>query len=89
MKDPSVCSVCAGTGKPVSGKRCICGGAGTQAAELQGFRLRVHELEMTLRDADILAKNVDEQIQFGNLDARSAIADARLDYGTPLKYEYL
>lgn len=34
-----VCSVCAGTGKPVSGLPCICGGEGTAYAELQGFRV--------------------------------------------------
>lgn len=33
-----MCSCCAGTGKPVSGLKCVCGGAGTQEAELQGFR---------------------------------------------------
>lgn len=39
-----VCSVCAGKGTPVSGGACICGGVGTQAAELQGFRAEVARL---------------------------------------------
>ena len=39
-----VCSVCAGKGTPVSGGACICGGIGTQAAELQGFRAEVARL---------------------------------------------
>ncbi len=50
---PEACSVCAGSGKPVSGKPCICGGVGTEQAELQGFRARCYELEqenVALRD---------------------------------------
>ena len=43
-----LCSVCAGTGKPVSGIHCICDGKGTQQAELQGFRERCHDLESKL-----------------------------------------
>ena len=35
MKD---CSVCAGQGKPISGKPCVCGGTGTIYGELQGIR---------------------------------------------------
>lgn len=46
---PALCSVCAGTGKPVSGIRCICDGKGTQLAELQGFRERCYDLEEQLR----------------------------------------
>lgn len=42
---PAMCSVCAGTGRPVSGKPCICKGVGTMYAELQGFRERCYELE--------------------------------------------
>ena len=39
------CDCCAGTGKPISGKPCICGGTGTIVGELAGFRARVLELE--------------------------------------------
>jgi hypothetical protein len=39
------CSVCIGKGDPGTGKPCICGGVGTEAAELQGFRERCFELE--------------------------------------------
>ena len=35
---PDVCSVCAGEGAPVSGRPCICGGAGTAGAEMLGLR---------------------------------------------------
>lgn len=37
-RKPAMCSVCAGRGRPLSGKPCICGGVGTEQAELQGFR---------------------------------------------------
>lgn len=37
-REPAKCSACAGTGKPVSGRPCICGGVGTEAAELTGLR---------------------------------------------------
>jgi hypothetical protein len=46
------------------------------------------ELEVALIDADNLARVIDEQIRLGQLDARSPIADARLDYGTPHKYKW-
>ena len=56
---PDVCSVCAGTGKPISGKPCICGGAGTIYAELQGFRERVYDLEaVRTPDAEPLPESV-------------------------------
>jgi hypothetical protein len=44
MNEP-MCSVCAGTGDPGTGKPCICGGRGTQTAELQGFREYLYHLE--------------------------------------------
>lgn len=53
-KDP--CSVCGGTGKPVSGLRCICGGKGTQAAEVDGLRQRIFDLERALKPFADLAK---------------------------------
>ena len=34
----TACSVCGGMGTPVSGRPCICGGRGSQDAELDGFR---------------------------------------------------
>lgn len=37
-QSPDPCSVCAGTGKPVSGGDCICGGNGTIHGELDGLR---------------------------------------------------
>lgn len=35
---PLPCSVCVGTGNPGTGNPCICGGAGTQGAEMDGLR---------------------------------------------------
>jgi hypothetical protein len=47
--DPLVmCSVCAGESVPADGNTCICGGAGTQEAELDGFRMLVYELEQKM-----------------------------------------
>jgi len=40
---PEVCSVCSGTGKPISGKVCICGGLGTIYAEMDGLRKALYE----------------------------------------------
>lgn len=42
------CSVCVGTGKPLSGLPCICGGAGTEDAELQGFRTALYDAHLKL-----------------------------------------
>jgi len=38
-----MCDICAGNGKPISGKPCICGGAGTLLAEMQGFRKALYK----------------------------------------------
>ena len=42
------CSLCVGTGKPLSGLPCICGGAGTEDAELQGFRTALYDAHLKL-----------------------------------------
>ncbi len=47
------------------------------------FRLRI-----ALRNADAMARAVDKLVERGALDARSLVADARLDYGEPWKYEF-
>lgn len=47
-----MCSCCAGTGKPVSGLPCICGGHGTQDGELQGFREEHYDLTQKLATAE-------------------------------------
>ncbi len=44
------------------------------------------ELMVLRRAGDALVKVIDQQVQQGTLNARSAIADARLDYGEPFKY---
>jgi len=54
-----MCSVCAGTGRPISGRPCICEGFGTQEAELQGFRGRVLVLESALKKLDKLTYSFD------------------------------
>lgn len=48
----------------------------------------VTEMRLKLRDADAVMKLIDEWIVKGLLDPRSAIADARLDYGQPFEYEF-
>jgi hypothetical protein len=53
-------------------------------------RLRIDNMHMlaNLIDADNLAKVIDEQVSGNRIDARSAIADARLDYGSPHEYQW-
>jgi len=46
------------------------------------------QLELKLIDADILALTTDIAVQKGVIGSRSLIADARLDYGEPWKYEH-
>ncbi len=48
-----------------------------------------NELELKLKDADVLAMIIDISVQRGILNSRSLIADARLDYGEPWKYKHL
>ena len=48
---------------------------------------RVAELELKIRAADALVKVIDRQTEIGLLGSRTSIADARLDYGQPFKYE--
>ena len=48
---------------------------------------RVAELELKMRAADALVRVIDRQTEIGLLGSRTSIADARLDYGQPFKYE--
>ena len=48
---------------------------------------KVAELELKIRAADVLVRVIDRQTEIGLLGSRTGIADARLDYGTPFKYE--
>lgn len=62
-------------------------------ADVQTLLQKLTELELKLQDADILAMTVDILVKRGliekrGLDARSLIADARLDYGNPWEYEH-
>jgi len=43
LQKPAPCGVCGGTGAPASGKPCICGGVGTEVAEMDGLRLAVYD----------------------------------------------
>ena len=51
--------------------------------------LELTQLELKLISADILAMTTDVLIKRGVLGSRSLVADARLDYGEPWKYEYV
>ena len=48
---------------------------------------KVTELELKVRAADALVKAIDKQVEMGLMGGRTGIADARLDYGTPFKYD--
>ena len=51
LQEPRCCSVCAGNGDPTSGRECVCGGIGTEAAEILG--LRATAIEMAARVAEL------------------------------------
>jgi len=57
--------------------------------ELRFIETYTSRLETKLANADILAIVIDGQIARGSLGSRSAIADARLDYGIPHNYPFL
>lgn len=46
------CDTCGGTGRPESGRPCICGGAGTGHAEKMGLRRKVFEMVDLLVDLE-------------------------------------
>jgi hypothetical protein len=46
------CSVCAGTGTPLSGPPCICGGSGREVDEMAGLRLEVVRLRAALASVE-------------------------------------
>ena len=69
---------------------CIC-----EIGMLAALVERVEELQesnteqwLKLNAADCIAKAVDAAVQAGWLGSRTTIADARLSYGEPGKYEY-
>jgi hypothetical protein len=49
---PDTCDCCGGSGKPVSGKPCICDGYGTAGWERVGLRKAVFDLEEKLEAAE-------------------------------------
>lgn len=61
----------------------------TQSASGAGSDdLRSMEMSLALRAADEMARVCDDWVKRGIIDARSALADARLNYGAPFKYEW-
>lgn len=50
--------------------------------------LRTLELMEKLVAADKVMRAIDKAVEGGNLDARIAITDLRLNYGEPFKYEF-
>jgi len=46
------------------------------------------EMKQKLEDADKVMMQIDDIVKRNLLDARSGVADARLIYGEPFKYEY-
>jgi hypothetical protein len=75
MSDEMDCDVCAGTGKPVSGKPCICGGTGSNIDEKVGLRRRVHELEEEAKKKDLeVLKSIDDALL--NLDGAWKVIEA-------------
>jgi hypothetical protein len=48
----------------------------------------VAKMRLSLTQADQIARVCDELVSAGKMNARSAIADARLNYGTPYEYLY-
>ncbi len=45
-------------------------------------------MRLVLRAADKMARVIDDWVKRGLIDARSAAADARLNYGDPFTYEW-
>lgn len=68
--------------------RSNAGTATSSFAKPEPPRLNEHRMAIALRAADKMARICDDMIQRGSIDARSALADARLDYGQPFKYEW-
>jgi len=48
-----MCDVCGGTGKPLSGLKCICGGSGKTLDALQGYRNDCHNLQQQVHDLEV------------------------------------
>ncbi len=56
--------------------------------EIQFLLLQLASLELKLRSADVMAMMIDVAVQREKLNARSLIADARLEYGNCWEYEF-
>lgn len=58
-----LCGVCAGTGKPVSGLPCICGGSGAQSDELYGLRLELSRAKEEINKKDETIKELSDALE--------------------------
>lgn len=58
-------------------------------AKLREAKAEITILTIDLMGADRMAEAIDNQIKINQLDPRSLIADARLDYSEPCSYKYL
>jgi len=60
---PTPCNVC--LGEPLkSGRQCICGGIGTEQAELQGLRERCFDLEARVEELETKLDNAEWQRRY-------------------------
>ncbi len=61
---------------------------GAQAAEIERLKAQLAESKVQLRAADGMAEAVDDLVSRNKIDARSRLADRRLDYGEHYSYHY-
>lgn len=58
------------------------------ATENKQLKTEISNLKFKLKGADKVMEQVDDAALYNRLSARSGIADARLNYGRPFKYEF-
>ena len=74
--------------RPRCAGRHVCASVDEWQFRQSDARAPVAESPFALTAADNMAKIIDEMIEAGSLDARSRLADARLDYGLPWEYKH-
>jgi hypothetical protein len=72
-----MCDCCGGSGTPVSGKPCICGGQGTCGAERVGLRTELHKLQEEYENLRGLHRHASERCDMAL--ARAATSEARAE----------
>lgn len=60
----------------------------TEGAAINDLRMELKNMEEALKKADQMGKIIDEEINKGNLDKTSAIAEARSLFGNPWEYRW-